>query len=166
MKLGLFMAILNVFHPGAGYLAKSMYAHAVLADVDPLLVAAVAYKESQFETDLCFHGAYGLMQVQTLSRKCGQNRELTDINTNVKIATDLMHYWRWYHNRMKHTGHHWLLHYNQGFGKCVDGGKKCHPNERQVITTGKIGGYADRVLKIYKRLLKIQRRLQNKQYVS
>lgn len=50
----------------------------------------------------------------------------------------------------KSLAHHWLLHYNQGFGICLR--KGCKKSERIPIIRGRIGGYARRVLGHYERL--------------
>lgn len=113
-------------------------------NMDPYLVAAVIRKESQFNNRTCFRGAHGLMQVQLQDRSCDKQAKLRaawyDLYSprhNIRRGIDLMVWARAYCEGHGHKGHHWLLHYNQG---------------KRVVTTGRIGGYARRVLEIYKRL--------------
>jgi hypothetical protein len=128
---------------------------------DPYMISAVIRVESIFSKNACYRGAYGYMQVQTRYSRCTYQAflhagwlDLLSTRKNIFRGTRLMMWWRNYckkHHRGK--GHHWLLHYNQGFGKCPPGKPRCRRHERIPITTGKIGGYADRVLHFY-RILK------------
>lgn len=123
--------------------------------LDPYLVSAVIKNESQYTPNLCFKGAFGYMQVQTRYRRCTKQailrakwRGLYRTRKNIMTGAKLMRLWK--DHCEKHHGkykHHWLLHYNQGFGYCPGKNKKCKAHERIPITWGKIGGYARRVLR-------------------
>jgi hypothetical protein len=121
--------------------------------MDPLLVSAVIYKESKFKRGLCFHGAHGLMQIQLKNKSCNvaaaRAGYLYNNKTNIGRGVKMLSFWRKWCKDSNHAGHHWLLHYNQGFGKCPDGKRTCNARKRIPITTGKIGGYAMRVFRIY-----------------
>lgn len=131
---------------------------------DPLLVAAVIYRESRFKNQTCFRGSHGLMQIQLYQkgkRTCkatlaqAQTQGLYDPRTNIRRGLKLMAWWRgWWKKHHQQDGYHWLLHYNQGFGRCPEGRKHCKRSERIPVRTGKVGGYADRVLKVYEKLRK------------
>jgi len=130
--------------------------------LDPLLVASVVYHESRFKRSICFRGAHGLMQIQLRvkgSRSCKATRsrarslKLYDPRTNIRRGLKLLSLWRsWWRKHHRDSGYHWLLHYNQGFGRCPRKKPRCKKRERLPIRSGRIGGYADRVLEIYRRL--------------
>ncbi len=112
------------------------------AGVDPFLVAAIIQKESTFKRRACFRGAHGLMQIQTRSRSCSRKARRKawrwyHPRRNIRQGIRLMKWAKFHCRRKKHRRHHWLLHYNQG---------------AIVRTRGEIGGYAKRVLKIYKKM--------------
>jgi hypothetical protein len=161
-----FSLVLRLLAPGAEQYAQIVQEEATRGGVDPLLVAAVIYKESRFKGDKCFRGSHGLMQIQLKPRSCkGSMAEakrlgLYDPRKNVRRGVELMVWWRgWWVRHHSLAGYHWLLHYNQGFGTCRDGGHGCKPSRRIPITTGAVGDYASRVLKIYRKLRRIKRRL-------
>ena len=126
---------------------------------DPLLVAAVIYHESKFSSRACFRGAHGLMQIQlkvggkrtcAATKALAMKRRLYDPRTNIREGLRLMGWWRgWWKKHHSNADYHWLLFYNQGFGRCPPGKKRCPVRERNPVTTGRRGGYADRVLEIY-----------------
>lgn len=112
------------------------------AGVDPFLVAAIIQKESTFKIRACFRGAHGLMQIQTRSRSCSRKARRKawrwyKPRRNIRRGIRLMKWAKFHCKRKRHRWHHWLLHYNQG---------------AIVKTRGRIGGYARRVLRIYKRM--------------
>jgi hypothetical protein len=135
--------------------ASQIYTSSGKYGIDPLLVVAVIYGESRFRRSSCFHGSHGLMQVQLRPRSCSSTRDraltqgLYDSGVNIKRGVKLLWLWKRWCLR-HHTGHHWLLHYNQGFGRCPHRG--CSRTERVPVITGKVGGYADRVLSVYRRI--------------
>lgn len=112
------------------------------AGVDPLLVAAIIQKESTFRNRACFRGAHGLMQIQAKSRSCSKRarrkvRHLYNPRKNIRLGIRLMKWAKYYCRKKHHKRHHWLLHYNQG---------------SRIKTRGHAGGYARRVLKIYRNM--------------
>lgn len=127
--------------------------------MDKYLVAAVIHTESRFKSNLCYHGAFGYMQIQLPGRSCGKQAtlrarwfNLENADTNIDRGVRLMRTWKkWckkHHSHLKgKKRHHWLLHYNQGFGVCPK--KGCQKEDRIPVTSGHIGGYADRVLRTY-----------------
>jgi soluble lytic murein transglycosylase-like protein len=128
---------------------------------DPLLVVSVVYHESRFNPRACTTGSHGLMQVQLKPRSCAKTRALARAqglfkpSINIKRGMKLMSWWRgWCQKHHAGHDHHWLLHYNQGFGKCPKTNKRCKLRERIPITTGRVGGYAKRVLALYERIKK------------
>jgi soluble lytic murein transglycosylase-like protein len=131
--------------------------------IDPLLTSAIIYRESRFTTNHCYRGAYGLMQVQTKSKQCLASHIWQQQKPNITEGLRLAAYWRQWCKRNKHT-HHWLLHYNQGFGRCSK--KRCFHREKLVIETGHVGGYARRVLAVYRWFRSIHNRLINKDRIS
>jgi len=153
--------VLKLFDPSAVPYAKAINYYANIHEFDPLLVVAVMYKESRFKNRCCYRGSYGLMQIQLKERSCEKTeaealrRKLYNPWVNIRDGVRMMAWWRKWG---KGKSYHWLLHYNQGFGKCIDGGKECKFSKRKPITTGKIGGYAIRVLEIYQRLKTIERK--------
>lgn len=119
--------------------------------VDPLLVSAIIQKESTFKSKACYRGAHGLMQIQTKSRSCSKRARrkvahLYDPRKNIRLGIRFMKWAKSYCKRKRHRRHHWLLHYNQG---------------AIVTTRGRAGGYARRVLKIYRRMKMIKK---NREY--
>lgn len=138
---------------------KIVRAEAKKFGFDPLLVAAVIQKESKFRNGTCFRGSHGLMQIQLGKRSCkatmkqAQSQGLYDPRMNIRRGLRLMRWWRsWWKKHHSRDGYHWLLHYNQGFGKCPKGRRGCKKEERVPVRTGDVGGYADRVLEIYEGL--------------
>ena len=141
------------------------YASAIVQEskrynIDPLLVVSVVYHESRFNQTACTTGSHGLMQVQLKPRSCEKTRAtaraqgLYRPRTNIRRGMKLMVWWRnWCRKHHAGHNHHWLLHYNQGFGKCP-GRKRCKLAERIPLTTGRVGGYAARVLALYERIRK------------
>lgn len=131
---------------------------------DQYMISAVIHTESRFTRVLCHKGAYGYMQVQIGDRSCSYQAylragwlDLHDTWHNIDRGTNLMRYWKdWClknHKRLsKGKRHHWLLHYNQGYGQCPRGMKGCSLEQRIPVLDGDVGGYADRVLRTYKRL--------------
>ena len=147
--------VLGLLNSGAPAQADLFVQLSAKFDFDPLLVIAVAWKESRLRNGHCFRGSHGLMQIQLRGRSCrgtkaeADKKRLYDPRSNLTRGLELMSYWRkWGRGR----SYHWLLHYNQGFGLCPDGGKRCSFRRRVPIQTGRIGGYADRVLRFYRRL--------------
>jgi hypothetical protein len=138
---------------------KILWVEAKKFGFDPLLVAAVIQKESKFKNSLCYHGSHGLMQIQLGVKSCkdtmvqARAQGLYDPRTNIRRGLKLMLYWKnWWKKHHSQDGYHWLLFYNQGFGKCPSGKRRCFFHERNPVTTGKVGRYADRVLRIYEEL--------------
>ena len=125
------------------------------ANEDPYLIAGIIYVESRFKPGICFKGAFGLMQIQLERRKdCSINSrlraewlDLKDPRTNIRRGIQLVKLWRnWC--KKHHNSHHWLLHYNQGFGRCPKRRCRCSRRERIPLTFGRVGGYARRVLEV------------------
>jgi len=153
--------VLKLFMPGSEQYAADIEKQAKRYKFDPLLVAAVVFKESGFKKDSCYKGSHGLMQIQLRPRSCegsmaraielGLYQPSKNIERGVRMMATWRRWWRKYH---KDDGYHWLLHYNRGFGSCPDGKKYCPTVERRPTSAG--SGYADRVLKIYRRLKKIR----------
>jgi len=141
-------------------LAEPIMVSAKKYNIDPYLVAAVIHTESRFTGGLCYKGAYGYMQVQTRYRVCNDSSRLSarwdgldKKIVNIDKGVRLMALWKsWCTSN--HSGlpigkrHHWLLHYNQGFGVCPSGGK-CSKSSRIPVLGGHVGGYAKRVLRVY-----------------
>jgi soluble lytic murein transglycosylase-like protein len=156
------LVVLRLFNPGAESYAPYIEAAAKKYDFDPLLIAAVIHKETKFQRKKCYRGSHGLMQIQLRAgrlRTCAATwpaayqKKLYTPKVNILRGTKLMYYWRrWTHSIG--ADWHWLLNYNQGFGRCRKRG--CKRRERVPIQTGKVGGYAKRVLKIYEKLLTIK----------
>ncbi|MHC4647371.1 MAG: hypothetical protein ACYTBJ_17915 [Planctomycetota bacterium] len=123
--------------------------------------------ESRFGRKACKRGAHGYMQVQLRSKSCDYQAYLRAswLNLyramhNIDRGASLMKYWQtWCNKHHRHLAkrHHWLLHYNQGFGVCPKSNRRCKYRHRIPITTGKLGGYARRVLKSYHRLRSLAR---------
>lgn len=158
------LAAILLLQPMPQHRAKT-YASAIVQEsrkhnLDPLLVVSVVYHESRFNRTACTTGSHGLMQVQLRPRSCEKTRAtaraqgLYQPKINIRRGLKLMAWWRdWCVKHHRGQPHHWLLHYNQGFGKCP-GRKRCKLPERIPITTGRVGGYADRVLALYNRIRK------------
>lgn len=150
MTLKLIIAVLNLFHPGAGQYADHFNKYARRYRLPPLLVAAVAYNESRFtRTVVSRTNDYGLMQLhvgrRTHKRYLGREKLLFNPRRNIRLGSRMLAMWRSHHlRRCKGKKHHWLLHYNQGV---------------YVSTKGWKGRYAKRVLIIYSKLKKIQLKL-------
>jgi membrane-bound lytic murein transglycosylase MltF len=157
--------LLRSLSPDAGQYAHIIQQESERVGLDPRLVAAIIYKESKFKNGKCFRGSHGLMQIQLKPRSCkrsmaeAKRRGLYDPRKNIRRGVELAAWWKnWWRRFHKDDGYHWLLHYNQGFGRCADGGFKCAAKKRVPVTTGVRGRYADRVLKIYRKLKRATRR--------
>ena len=144
------ITLLWLLDPKAVQHAKDIDFYAKKYRFDPLLVAAIIEKESDFRSNRCYLGAYGLMQIQLSPRSCKKTidraKKLSLLNSAVNIheGVKLMHLWRhWtYRNDCKH---HWLLNYNQGYGSCTGSKRSCRLEKRVPARNG----YAKRVLQIY-----------------
>jgi membrane-bound lytic murein transglycosylase MltF len=151
--------VLQIFLPGSEKYAPIIMEESRRGKIDPLLVSAVIYKESRFQNNKCKRGAHGLMQIQFKSRSCSKPR-MTDPRSNIRRGVILLSYWKkWWRRFHKRDDYHWLLHFNQGFGRCRDGTKRCRPRLRKPVTRGRVGGYARRVMRIYRRLKRIKIRV-------
>ena len=113
----------------------------IAPDADPPLVLAVMRVESRFRHHgFCYRGAYGIMQLQVKgrrecnarSRRAAERGGYLDLATNVRLGVKALGYWRRWCESRKHRGHHWLLHYNQGYGRCPKGRERCRAAERRV----------------------------------
>lgn len=162
MTMRVLLIVLKLFSPGAEVYAPHIDAAAKRYGFDPYLVAAVIYKESRFKNRRCYKGSYGLMQIQLRkgrNRSCrstqvsATRQRLYDPRINIMRGVRLMYLWRKW-TRSIDAPWHWLLNYNQGFGRCKK--KGCKRRERVPIQTGRIGGYARRVLKTYNKLLQLK----------
>lgn len=135
MTLTMLIAVLNLAQPGVGTrYGKLIYSLSVKAKEDPVLVSAIILKESRGR-NICFRGAYGLMQIQKKSRVCSRAYQYDPV-TNIRAGIKLMRFWRGYCTRRKHN-HHWLLHYNQGY---------------KLVLTGRSPSYAVSVFRVYNKL--------------
>mgnify|MGYP001183347935 CR=1 FL=1 len=159
--------VLRLAWPWSAQYAEPIARYAEKYEFDPLLVAAVVYQESRFRNSICYTGSHGLMQVQLKPRSCpltmaeARRQGLYEPGVNVERGVRLMSWWRgWWRRHHKDDGYHWLLHYNQGFGRvCPWPYSSCGRTEKIPVTTGKVGGYADRVLQIYRKLRRIKSEL-------
>ena len=151
------LAIILVQFAGqqAGGLAPIIRDAAAKYDQDPYLVASVIEVESDYRGSICHKGAFGLMQVQTKYHSCNEvsrlrAEELNLLNprANIERGAKLMRLWKNFCTKHHDGGHHWLLHYNQGYGVCPNGKRRCRKKNRTPITEGHVGGYADRVLHV------------------
>ena len=142
----LLTAVLNQHLPGTGVFAPYLLEMGIKYKFDPLLVAAVAFKESRCgPKKVSRTNDYGLMQLH-VSKRChrryiGREHLLLDPKRNIRLGAKMMRMWKSFHHRKCRGRHHWLNHYNQGVKVSR---KKWHR------------GYADRVMKIYKQLKKIE----------
>ena len=150
--------VLRLAWPWSADYAEPVAAAARKYKLDPLLVSAVIYGESRFSPAACRNGSHGLMQVQLKPRSCSStlldalSQGLYVPEINIDRGAKLMAWWRgWWRRHHQHDGYHWLLHYNQGFGRCPSD-RKCRLRDRIPVTSGRLGGYAERVLKIYRML--------------
>lgn len=146
IKVMLLTAVLNQHTPGAGVFAPIFVEMGIKYKVDPILVAAVAFKESRFDPNVVSRtNDYGLMQIHVGKRFnkkfIGREHVLFDPRRNIKLGTKLLRMWRTIHRRRCRHNHHWLNHYNQGTRVSR---KKWHRD------------YAKRVMKIYERLIEIR----------
>lgn len=160
--------VLRLFNTQAVSYAPHISEAAHKYDLDPLLIAAVVHRESRFRNRTCHRGSHGLMQIQLRGRSCkatmaeAKRQKLYSPRANILRGARLMAWWRgWWRRHHKNDGYHWLLHYNQGFGKCLQ--KGCARKERIPIRSGKVGGYADRVLRVYEKLKRIEARIRHEQ---
>ena len=151
--------ILRLLSPHASQYTEDVNRLASRYGFDPLLVAAVIHSESRFIRSACRSGSHGLMQIQLRPRSCTKtmltatSQGLYIPRINIKRGVKLMWWWRnWWRKHHSDKSFHWLLFYNQGFGKCPSGRRSCHRHEREPIQLGRIGGYAERVLKTYRKL--------------
>ena len=155
MSLSYTMAILSAAGPYMPTIEQESRKH----ELDPLLVVAVIWHESRFHVRACYRGAHGLMQIQVRSRSCKRSagfagrKGLYDPDKNIRRGVELLAWWKsWWKKHPRRKRYHWLLHYNQGFGVCPGGCKKCSPSRRTPIRTGRIGRYARTVLRTYGKL--------------
>jgi len=162
------LIVLRLFNPLAPVYASVILKESRKHGFDPLLTSAIMYRESRFKNGKCYRGSHGLLQVQLKvngSRTCkgtmaaARAQKLYDARVNIHRALTLASFWRRWCLKNHKGHHHWLLHFNQGFGRCPKGKRRCKKSERIPILTGKIGGYARRVLKVYEQLKKIKDRV-------
>jgi soluble lytic murein transglycosylase-like protein len=150
IKVILLTAVLNQHTPGAGVFAPYFVEMGIKYQLDPLLIAAVAYHESQFDPRVVSRtNDYGLMQIHVGRRfnkkYIGREYLLLDPRRNIMLGAKLMKMWRTiHHRRCKGHHHHWLNHYNQGTNISS---KKWHRR------------YAARVMRIYDKLIQIKHSL-------
>lgn len=156
--------ILRLFDPTGVQYAEWIAAQSKQHDVDPLLVAAVMWKESRFQNGQCLRGSHGLMQIQLRGRSCAKTMarahelRLYDPQENIRRGVEAMRYWRGWCHSQKHD-HHWLYHYNQGFGACPASKPQCVARDRRVFTDGRARGYVESILGIFNKLKKIRRKV-------
>jgi hypothetical protein len=83
-------------------------------------ILAVIAVESTFNTKAHHHGSWGLMQIEAKSHrgKFDNIRQLTDIETNIKIGSDLL---REYYSLLRFNRNSALTAYNVGIGSFEDG---------------------------------------------
>jgi len=157
--------ILRLFDPAGVEFAPVIAAQSAKYDVDPLIVVAVMWKESRFNKEACYRGSHGLMQIQLRGRSCektvvqARSLKLYDPEENIRRGVEAMRSWRNWCRSQKHD-HHWLYHYNQGYGSCPEDKPKCRAQERRVFTGGRARGYVESILGIFNRLKRIQRKVQ------
>jgi len=158
MSVQVVVAVLNIFVSGSGTAYGEHFAkYGERRGVDPLLVAAVAYHESLLRpSKVSRTNDYGLMQLHvgdnTHARYVGREKLLFEPGRNIRLGVRMLAWWKAHHQRRCGSEHHWLLHYNQG---------------SRVAKRGWRSRYADRVLKIYHKLLKIKSRvLRNRDVTS
>lgn len=150
IRIALLTAVLNQHTPGAGVFAPYFREMGIKYGFDPLLISAVAYKESKFRSNtISKTNDYGLMQIHVgkrFNRKyIGREHLLFDPEHNIRVGAKLMRMWRAIHQqRCQGKQHHWLNHYNQG---TKVGSKKWHRE------------YAKRVMQIYDALIQIKHNL-------
>lgn len=156
--------VLLRFMPGAELYAEAIYQESLAAEVDPLLTAAIIYSESRFQKQACRTGSHGLMQVQMRPRSCPRTltaataEGLYAPRVNIQRGLKLAVFWRdWWRKHHADDGYHWLLHFNQGFGRvCPWPYYRCGLRDRIPVTTGRVGQYATKVLKVYRKLRQIR----------
>lgn len=160
--------VLRLFNVQATEHAPHINEAARRYDFDPLLIAAIIHSESRFKNKTCYRGSHGLMQIQLKGRSCkvtmatALQQKLYDPRANILRGAKIMSWWRgWWRKHHSNDGYHWLLHYNQGFGVCPR--KRCSRRERIPIRTGKVGGYADRVLRVYRKLKLLEAKIRHEQ---
>lgn len=159
--------VLLRFMPGSEAYATAIWQESLEAKIDPLLTAAIIYSESRFKKRACHNGSHGLMQVQLRPRDCKRTlaaAEAAGLYTargNLKRGLKLAAWWRrWWQKHHADEGYHWLLHFNQGFGKvCPWPYYVCDKEQLIPVTTGKVGQYAKKVLRVYRQLQRIRESL-------
>jgi soluble lytic murein transglycosylase-like protein len=147
----LFGDVLGTLTPAASRYSTLVEKWSARRGLDKLLVAAVIHKETGGSWNPRAKSRtndHGLMQLHvgrhTRSKFIGKEHLLYNPNRNIKLGTRAMRFWKRHHKlKCQGNNHHWLLHYNQG---------------RRVSTKGWVGGYAKRVLIIYRKLKAIEDR--------
>ena len=163
----LLILVLEQFSTGSSVYAASIQKESVKYGLDPLLVTAVMFKESRFKNYACYKGAHGLMQIQIKPKRCSQytlalaaSKGLYLPTKNIKEGVKLLYQWkRWC--KYKRCNYSYLLHYNQGFGKCISGKRYCKTINRVPVLVGKKLNYSLDIMKYYKNLCRIQRKIKN-----
>jgi hypothetical protein len=121
--LSLIISAILWLAPNVGYQRAEVYATAIHVEsqrrrVDPLLVVAIAYRESRFRPWKTAAGNYGLMQLRvtpTLNDDFwGREQALLEPRTNVRRGVKWLALWRGYHERSCGSDHHWWAHYQWG----------------------------------------------------
>jgi len=163
--LHILILILRLFDPTGAQYAEWIDAQSTKHHLDPLLVTAVMYHESGFRQNVCYRGSHGLMAIQLRGRSCektkaeAERQKLYNPEENIRRGVEILAASRSWCLGQKHD-HHWLLHYNQGYGSCPTNRPKCVARERQVSTTGRAGDYARKVLGTFRRLQKIKAKVE------
>lgn len=157
MTLAKLYLVLTMLAPRAGNYAKPIYKYSKMYGVDPLIATAVIWKESQFRRGLCARGDHGLMQIHLNPPSCKET--MSDAREaglykpwkNIQMGVKMMAGWKSWVKKID-AKHHWLLNYNQGYGKCPRGRTRCSAEDRRPVQHGWAGGYDDRVMAIYSKL--------------
>jgi hypothetical protein len=163
--LSTLILVLRLFDPTGAQYAEGIATQSAKHKLDPLLVAAVMYHESRYKSDVCYRGSHGLMAIQLRGRSCQKTKaeaerlRLYDPEENIRRGVELLANARSWCRSQGHD-HHWLLHYNQGYGACPDDKPVCTARERRVATTGRAGDYARKVLSTFRRLQKIKAKVE------
>jgi hypothetical protein len=117
LRLALILLCPHLGFASAHY-ASLIERHCGSRGLDPLLVAALIYRESRCHARAYSQGNWGLLQVRvshtTNPELRGREHVLWSPERNLRRGCQMLSYWKRYHERRGCKGHRWWAHWQWG----------------------------------------------------